>query len=555
MATRAVVIGTAETAAWAAGQLRAADAPGPDGPLELLGVVLTGPDAELPPSEQPADASHARTGLPVLGPADRLGAILPRAGADLAVVCLPAAMSAVVARVRAELDRAGVAARWLPTIGDVLAGARPAGPGGPGPSRLADPDQTAAGLDLAALVGRPPLDPDDGLIRSVVANKRVAITGAGGSIGSELARRCAAYNPDMLVVMDRAENPLFEIDRTLRERFPTVRRKTILHDVVDGPGARRWFTELAPDVVFHAAAHKHVPLMQDHPAAAVTNNLFGTRAVADAARDAGVARFVMISTDKAVHPTSVMGATKRLAERYVRALDRHPDSATRFALVRFGNVLGSACSVLPIWARQAAEGGPITITDARMSRYFMTIPEAALLVIQSAALLDEPGAAPVYVLDMGEPVGIAQLARRFARQLGMTPRFPGDPEPGPGAAAMPVAITGARPGEKIHEELAHGEESLEPTAVPGVLAWRGESGADHDAPEAVARMIEELDAARSAPEPRAVIEAIGRWLPGFEAASARAAGAAQRDEGVPDSTGSQTRVFPDPQKVIGSHAA
>jgi len=273
-------------------------------------------------------------------------------------------------------------------------------------------------IDLAALIGRTPHEMDREAVGRVLRGRRVLITGAGGSIGGELARVAAEFEPSLLVLMERAENALFEIDRQMARHFPGVQRKAVLHDVVDAEATLRLCQKITPQVVFHAAAHKHVPLMEDHPAHAVTNNLFGTKSIADAAVAVGAERFVMISSDKAVNPTSVMGATKRLAEMYVRGLGgeianrkspiANEGQGTRLSMVRFGNVLGSAASVLTIWAQQIAEGGPLTITDPRMTRYFMTIPEAATLVVQSAAL--EAGGVGVFVLDMGEPVRIVELA-------------------------------------------------------------------------------------------------------------------------------------------------
>ncbi|MEC9374700.1 MAG: polysaccharide biosynthesis protein, partial [Planctomycetota bacterium] len=224
------------------------------------------------------------------------------------------------------------------------------------------------------------------------------------------------------------------------------------------------------------------------------------------ARAVAAERFVMISTDKAVNPTSVMGATKRLAELYVRSMNS-PDARTRFKVVRFGNVLGSACSVLPIWARQIAEGAPVTVTDERMTRYFMTIPEAASLVIQAAALTDDAGA-EVFVLDMGEPVRILDLAVRFIEAHGMRPRIlDSDESPAPDPSTIDIAFIGARRGEKLHEQLAHAEEELRPTPTAGLLAWRGEP-VDH---RRITEMISDLAWVRRSPDHASVISAIRRW--------------------------------------------
>ncbi|MEO1130870.1 MAG: polysaccharide biosynthesis protein [Planctomycetota bacterium] len=354
------------------------------------------------------------------------------------------------------------------------------------------------------MVGRDSRRIDRTLVRSMIGGRRVLITGAGGSIGSEIARLCARFEPAELILMDRSDNALFEIDRQLASTAPDVERRVVLHDVVDLRSTAERFQALRPQVVFHAAAHKHVPLMEEHPAEALVNNFFGTRSVADASMRCGVDRFVMISTDKAVNPSSIMGATKQLAERYVRSCNGLSD--TRFALVRFGNVLGSSCSVLPIWAKQISEGGPVTVTHPEMTRYFMTIPEAAALVVQSAGISIDDAASPdVFVLDMGEPVSILSLAQRLIGALGMVPSMGDDAVEG----GMPIAISGIRPGEKLHEELVHAEESLDETRIPGIRAWTGECPSRAD----VEQMVRDMSAALGTGDAAAALGAIERYIP------------------------------------------
>ncbi len=478
---RFVIIGTPRSAAAAAALVRASG-------VEMsaaLGVVVVGT----------REATVERSmDIPTLGGIEELPKLHERFRFDRALVSLPRSMPTAHQRVRTLLASLAVAEHALPTVEDVFAGEAPAVP---------IVARSASDLDMAALVGRAPKRFDAERVRSVVRGKRVLVTGAGGSIGSELARICATLEPQTLILMERSDNALFDIDREIGARFPGVSRRVVLHDVVEGDGTLRRLVALRPDIVLHAAAHKHVPLMEDHPAAAVNNNLFGTKSIADAALATGVERFVMISTDKAVNPTSVMGATKRLAELYVRSLNGQGKS--RFSLVRFGNVLGSACSVLPIWGKQLAEGGPITVTHPEMTRFFMTIPEAASLVMQ-AATLDTPE--DVFILDMGEPVRILELAQRFIRAYGFVPVVEGTSEAAAGHY-MPIALTGSRPGEKLHEELAYQAEELSPTRVDGVMAWDGPSP---DRGE-VLRMVAELSELRQSQEAKGVIRALQRYVP------------------------------------------
>lgn len=403
-------------------------------------------------TEAAASKSGGSAGVPELGGLEDLGEVARWHGAEIALVCLPASMAAERSRVVEAIARARLTARFVPAIEDVLAE----------PAKKATREARGGGVDVTALIGREPRAVDAARVSGVLRSRRVLITGSGGSIGSELARIAASYSPAELILVERSENALFEIDRELKERFPGVNRRAVLHDVVDAERTDRLFAEFRPEIVFHAAAHKHVPLMEDHPAHAVTNNFFGTKSVADAAVTHGSSRFILISSDKAVNPTSVMGATKRLAERYIQGLQpRTP--GTRFGMVRFGNVLGSASSVLPIWSSQLAAGRPVTVTDPRMTRYFMTIPEAASLVIQSASIearASDP--AMVFVLDMGEPVSILKLARAFVEAHGYD-------------ADESIVTIGGRPGEKLHEELCYDAERLVPTGVDGIGAWTGEA--------------------------------------------------------------------------------
>ena len=308
-------------------------------------------------------------------------------------------------------------------------------------------------IDITDLLRREPIELDCTAIREFLQGRRVLVTGAGGSIGSEICRQVLKFQPDELVLVGRGENRIFAIDMELRELGTATRLCPVIGDVADEQRMRQVFEEYRPEIVFHAAAHKHVPLMEFNVAEAVRNNVFGTRCIADLSDEYDVKAFVLISTDKAVNPSSVMGTTKQLAERYVHA--RSENSATRFVVVRFGNVLGSAGSVVPIFKEQICRGGPITVTDERMKRYFMTIPEASQLVLQAAAM---GKGGEIFVLDMGEPVRIVDLARDMIRLAGL-------PE-----NAIEIVYTGVRPGEKLYEELYFDEETTLPTAHPKVRA-------------------------------------------------------------------------------------
>ncbi len=522
---RVVFIGTEMTIGRARDQVaRLAEGP------KAIGCVLV--DAT------PRPALRVAGGLPVLGSLDALPSIIAEHAITAAIVSLPAAMADTINRVRSAVRRVGIEERFVPTLEDLLNQAPPfpiglgvaAAEGSAGQGWM----RPAARIDIAELIGRRPHDLDHAGVSRLLAGKRVLITGAGGSIGSELARVVASFGPSQVQLMERAENALFEIDAQLGRKHPTLSRRAILHDVVDAEGTLRLLVDLRPHVIFHAAAHKHVPLMEDHPAHAVNNNLFGTKSIADAAAAVGAERFVFVSTDKAVNPTSVMGATKRLAEQYVQGLQAGVGSmagraGTRYSIVRFGNVLGSACSVMTIWSTQLAEGGPITVTDPAMTRFFMTIPEAATLVIQSAALEREASlGAAVYVLDMGQPLAILELAKRFIRAHGFEPReITNDAgtgnQPGQVAASgtptMDIRFTGIRPGEKLYEELAYAAENLAPTSHAGIRAWDNRGSAGASGTSDAAAMIADLSSVRATRDRRAVVEAIRRWVPEMHSAA------------------------------------
>jgi FlaA1/EpsC-like NDP-sugar epimerase len=459
----AIIIGLAETCRRLERQLDLLD----DRP-QTLGWVVAHPTAA-------ADADD-----PVLGGLDELEAIIGDRRPDVALVTLPSFMNELITVTRTRLRKLAIPDRFMPTLQDQVEGIGP---------------RTYFDIDLGRLLDRPARHVDQDAIRRVIHEKRVLITGAGGTIGGEMARIVCRHGARRLILVERAENALFEIDRQVARLAPQLPREALLHDVVDHEATLGHVQRLRPDVIFHAAAHKHVPMMEDHPAAAVDNNFFGTKSVADAAGAAGTGRFVLISTDKAVNPRSIMGATKRLAELYVQHLDRR--SGTRYSVVRFGNVLGSTGSVLDIWSREIAEGGPLSVTDPRMTRYFMTIPEAATLVIQSAALrAPGEGSGAVFLLDMGEPIRVLDLARRFIALHGHGPD------------SVRIVFTGARPGEKLHEELAYDAEAVRPTGHPDIGLW------EQPAPTAalIDHVVGELTDRRGSPRPAVVAETVRRLV-------------------------------------------
>ena len=316
-------------------------------------------------------------------------------------------------------------------------------------------------LELADLLGRPEIVVEKTAVSQMIRGRVVMVTGAGGSIGGELSRQIARLQPSKLIVADFGEFNLYSIDKELEETFPDVPRQTALMDVRDGELVSQWIERTRPNIVFHAAALKHVPLLEDHPIEGVKTNVIGTVNVAEACRRHNVSAMVTISTDKAVNPSNVMGATKRLAEAYCQGLDQaDPTGATRFVAVRFGNVLGSAGSVVPLFQRQIEAGGPVTVTHPDITRYFMTIPEAVSLVLQAGAegVNDARERGGIYVLEMGRPIKIIDLARQMIHLSGRRPDID-----------IKIDVVGLRPGEKLYEEVMHTDESVVPTHVKSVL--------------------------------------------------------------------------------------
>ena len=362
---------------------------------------------------------------------------------------------------------------------------------------------------LEDLLGRPQAVLDRPSMKALIEGKRVTITGAGGTIGSELVRQVSDFGPAHLTLLDNAEYPLWEIDRELAGRHPELPRSAVLRDVRQSGRLAGAFAEARAELVFHAAALKQVPMVEEHPGEGVLTNVVGTRNVADACRHSGVETMVLISTDKAVNPSSVMGATKRLAENYCQALD--VDGAgrrggTRFVTVRFGNVLGSTGSVVPLFHKQLEAGGPLTVTDAEVSRYFMTVREAVELVLQASALgrRESHTSGKIFVLEMGQPVRILDLARQMIRLAGL--------EPG---KDVEIVFIGLRPGEKLHEELLHQSEPAVGTRYRDILLASPRT-ADR---ALLARAIDELQATAEAGDSEKTLAGLRRLVPEYSAAN------------------------------------
>ncbi len=358
------------------------------------------------------------------------------------------------------------------------------------------------------LLNRPQVALDREGMARLVQGRRVLVTGAGGTIGSELARQVAALGPETLLLLDNGEFALWQIDMELAEHHPHVARTPLIADVRDEARMRALMQEFRPELVFHAAALKHVPMVESNPLEGLLTNACGTRVTADAARAAGAMLMVLISTDKAVNPTSVMGASKRLAEMYCQGLDiqaREQGTGMRCVTVRFGNVLGSTGSVVPLFQRQLARGGPLTVTHPDMQRYFMTVREAVSLVLQASVVGagedKTSGDGGIFVLDMGKPVKIVDLARQMIRLAGLRPDYD-----------VEIRFTGLRPGEKLFEELFHGKEPPAPTAYPGLLMAKPRT-AD---PAIIGRALDEMAAYCHSGAKAQAQAALGRLVPEFE---------------------------------------
>ena len=378
-------------------------------------------------------------GIPVVGGTDKIITAVRSHDIELILIAVTTASAGQMRRIIGACEASGVPFRTLPRLDELMSGQVTI-------KQLRD-------VHIEDLLGRQSVSLDWAAINNEISGKSILVTGGGGSIGSELCRQIARLRPAQLVIFEQSEFNLYTIETELAREFPQLPLVGLLGDVTDAVAVESLFVKHAPQVVFHAAAYKHVPMLEHQSRAAVVNNVLGTRAVADAADRHGCEAFVLVSTDKAVNPSNIMGTTKRVAEIICQTLNRN--SNTRFITVRFGNVLGSSGSVIPLFQKQIAAGGPVTVTHPEITRYFMTIPEAAQLILQASVL---GGGGEIFVLDMGEPVKIAYLAEQLIRLSGKQP-----------GEDIQITFTGLRPGEKLYEELFHPCEQLKATRHPKIL--------------------------------------------------------------------------------------
>ena len=423
-------------------------------------------------------------GVPVLGFIDDIEH-LPEPFDEI-LIALPSANAEQMRRIVAACERTGKRYRTMPGIGELIDGKVSV--------------RAIREVTIEDILGREEVRLNQDAIRSYLEGRRILVTGAGGSIGSELVRQVCRYKPARLCTLEFSEFNLFSVESECRRLFPWIPLKSCLADIRDRRAINRVFDDFRPEVVFHAAAYKHVSIQEEHPHEAVYNNVIGTKNVIDAAVTAGAKRFVLVSTDKAVRPTSVMGATKRVAEMMVESLNG--EGSAHFMAVRFGNVLGSSGSVVPIFRQQIAHGGPVTVTHPEVTRYFMTIPEAAQLILQAGAM-GEGG--EIFILDMGKPVHIADMARDMIRLHGFEPD-----------RDIPIRYIGLRPGEKLYEELITEGEGIVPTSHEKIRVIRGRDCDAKRLDEDIRALVVAADLADAPAIKRKLAEIVPEYTPHFE---------------------------------------
>ena len=462
----------------------------PEANYRVVGIV----------AEKPSRVGHHIHGIEVMGTTRELAAVVRRLTVERPQRLILTHEDMEGTKVRALLDEAaalGMTLARLPRLTDFRSG-------------IGEKVEVAP-VAIEDLLGRPQTPLDRDAMRALIEGRRVLVTGAGGCIGAELVRQITDLNPHLIALIDHSEYNLYTIEMETSERHPGLEARSFIADVRDGAVMERILADFRPDLVFHAAALKHVPLVEANVFEGVMTNVIGTVNVARACIAADVGTMVQISTDKAVNPSSIMGATKRIAESICQALDLSADCETRFVTVRFGNVLGSSGSVVPLFQRQLAAGGPLTLTDPEMRRYFMTVREAVELVLQASALGGNGREGKIFVLDMGEPVLIRDLAEQMIRLSGLRP---GDD--------IKIEVIGVRPGEKMYEDIFHSGEELVPTPCPGILLAAPRPG---DA-DALVRAGDELAQGCAEADGPRVMALIRRLVPEYQGEAAPAPRAA-----------------------------
>jgi FlaA1/EpsC-like NDP-sugar epimerase len=434
--------------------------------------------------DDPAKLGRSIHGVRVLGQRKDLAEIVAQNSIDEAIIAIPSASGRTMRSLVESCQNAGVKFRTVPGVGDLING-------------TVKVNQIRE-VKVEDLLGREPVKLDVEAIKKYISGKRILVTGAGGSIGAELGRQVAKFNPQQLILLERAENSLFYIDMELRNDFPELSIISIVSDINDANHLNAIFQRYQPQVVFHAAAHKHVPLMEFNPQEVIKNNLFGTKKLAEVCAEYGVEELVMLSTDKAVNPISFMGVSKRLAELYLERLAQK-NYKTKFIAVRFGNVLDSEGSVVPIFRRQIAEGGPVTVTHPEIKRYFMTISEAAQLVIQAGAM---GKGGEIFILEMGTPIKIVDLARATITLSGLEPE-----------EDIKIVFIGLRPGEKMYEELVAKSEMVKPTRHEKILSLQNKTDNDWSGFE---RDIKELEKLISGDDVESLVEKLKEIVPEYQ---------------------------------------
>lgn len=410
--------------------------------------ILENPGLKLNPvgflDDDPFKQGKAIHGVLILGTVDDMGGL--REDFDEILIAIPSARGEQMRRIVAACEETGKRFRTMPSLGELIDGKVSV--------------KALREVRIEDILGRDEVRLEKELLKRSYAGKRILITGAGGSIGSELVRQACQYRPAVVGLLDFSEFNLFQIEMTQRQFFPDIPFVSYLTDIRDLPAVRKTIEDFRPEIIFHAAAYKHVPLQELHPRETVYNNVRGTRNLALTASEAGVERFVLVSTDKAVRPTNVMGAAKRVAEMLLASLTGR--TGTNFVSVRFGNVLGSSGSVIPIFQQQISQGKPVTVTHPEVTRYFMSIPEAAQLILQAGAM---GRGGEIFILDMGKPVKIVDMAREVIRLHGFEPE-----------RDIPIEYIGLRPGEKLFEELITVGEGIMPTSHEKIKVIRGNQG-------------------------------------------------------------------------------